>query len=338
MILDLERFLQRERPHWEALEALLARLEGDARLDLEEARRLHRLYERATADLARLNTYSAEPSTRRYLEALVARAYAEIHETRDGHRPANWARWFSHTFPQAFRRQLWAFGLSVALTLLGTLFGGLATALDPDSRHVTMPFGHNELRPSERVRREEAQDGRRAGEQAASFSAELMTHNTKVSILTMSLGMTAGLGTGVMLFYNGVVLGAIGWDYLADGQGRFLAGWLLPHGSLEIPAILIAGQAGLVLGATLLGRRTNLPLRSRLRAVGPDLVTLIGGVAAMLVWAGLVEAFFSQLHEPVLPYAVKIAFGLAELAALTGYLALAGKEPAGPAANPGNPP
>lgn len=40
---------------------------------------------------------------------------------------------------------------------------------------------------------------------------------------------------------------------------------------------------------------------------------LIGGVAVMLVWAGIIEAFFSQVHEPVMPYAAKIAFGAAEL-------------------------
>ena len=43
------------------------------------------------------------------------------------------------------------------------------------------------------------------------------------------------------------ILGAVAVDYVADGQTRFLLGWLLPHGAIEIPAILIAGQAGLVL-------------------------------------------------------------------------------------------
>jgi hypothetical protein len=33
----------------------------------------------------------------------------------------------------------------------------------------------------------------------------------------------------------------------------------------------------------------------------------------MLVWAGLVEAFFSQYHAPVLPYELKIGFGVLEL-------------------------
>ncbi len=46
----------------------------------------------------------------------------------------------------------------------------------------------------------------------------------------------------------------------------------------------------------------------------------------MLVWAGAVEAFISQYHQPVLPYALKIGFGVCELAALTAFLALAGRE------------
>jgi len=64
---------------------------------------------------------------------------------------------------------------------------------------------------------------------------------------------------------------------------------------------------------------------ARLRAAGPDLVTLIAGVAVMLIWAGFVEAFLSQYHEPVLPYSVKIAFGVCELVLLVLYLARAGR-------------
>jgi hypothetical protein len=45
----------------------------------------------------------------------------------------------------------------------------------------------------------------------------------------------------------------------------------------------------------------------------------------MLVWAGVVEAFFSQFHEPILPYELKIAFGLIELALLALYLGWAGR-------------
>src|SRR5678815_2661869 len=113
MIIDLEKFSAVERPSWQELEQLLDRIEGDAlfRMNLEQARRFHYLYERASADLAKLITFSAEPELRRYLENLVARAYSEIHETRsDRKRFAPW-RWFMQTLPQTFRRHIKAFYL-----------------------------------------------------------------------------------------------------------------------------------------------------------------------------------------------------------------------------------
>ena len=157
----------------------------------------------------------------------------------------------------------------------------------------------------------------------------LMTHNTKVSIFTLTLGSTWAVGTIIMLFYNGVILGAVAVDYVLAGQTKFLAGWLLPHGSFEIPAILIAGQGGLILGRAMIGWGGRASLKTRLRAISKDLVTLIFGVAVLLIWAGIVESFLSQYHEPVIPYSVKISFGLVELALLAWLLAKSGSSPSG---------
>ena len=70
-----------------------------------------------------------------------------------------------------------------------------------------------------------------------------------------------------------------------------------------------------------------------------DLVTLIFGVAVLLIWAGVVEAFLSQYHEPVIPYWSKITFGLLELAALWLFFARSGraKEPGARLAAAGGP-
>jgi uncharacterized membrane protein SpoIIM required for sporulation len=326
MIIDLQRFVAGERGHWSALESLLNRLERDPGLSLtlEELKHFHYLYERTSADLARITTFASEPDTRRYLESLVARAYAEIHETREKpHRLAP-VHWFFHTFPLTFRRHLNAFWLSVAITIAGSLFGGLAVGFDPDAKAVIMPFSHLQGDPRERVAREEkAVDDRLRGVKGT-FSTSLMTHNTRVSIFTLALGVTWGVGTVLMLFYNGVILGAVAVDYLVAGQGKFLAGWLLPHGSFEIPAILIAGQAGLVLGGALIGWGRPASLPRRLRLITGDLMTLIFGVGILLVWAGFVEAFLSQYHEPIIPYWLKISFGTAELCLLTLFLACSG--------------
>ena len=328
MIIDLQKFVAGERPLWEELERLLNRLESEPnwRMSLEQLQRFHLLYERTASDLARIATFSAEPETKRYLENLVARAYGEIHETRERRRKIYPIRWFFQTLPQTFRRHIRQFYLSVAITLVGCAFGGLALLFDPDSRHVTMAFGHDDITPEQRVAREESQANDRISGHKSYFSAYLMTHNTKISIFTLALGVTWGVGTGIMLFYNGVILGAVAADYVHAGQTKFLLGWLLPHGVVEIPAILIAGQAGLVLGVALIGWGRRVPLAVRLREVSRDLMTLIFGVGVLLIWAGFIEAFLSQYHEPVIPYELKIAFGIVELILLTLFLARSGAE------------
>ncbi|MEW6157525.1 MAG: stage II sporulation protein M [Verrucomicrobiota bacterium] len=326
MIIDLEKFLEAERPHWRELEALLTRLETDpgARLDLHQAQRFHYLYDRTAADLAKIRTFTAEAEVRRYLELLVARAYGEIHETRQRTARFSFLRWFFVTFPETFRRHARAFLLSMAITLGGSLFGGLALALDPGSKPVLMPFPHLLGNPAERVALEESATQDRLAGRKATFSAMLMTNNTRVSILALALGVTWGLGTILLLFYNGVILGAVAVDYVLAGQTQFLLGWLLPHGAIEIPAILIAGQAGLLLAGAMIGWQSREPMRARLRHISRDLVTLIFGVALLLVWAGIIEAFFSQYHAPVLPYSIKMAFGFVEIAMLILFLAKSG--------------
>ena len=66
VILDLPRFVATERAYWDELQALLdrLRLEPDWRMSIPEIERLHYLYERCSADLVRLDTFSTEPQLR----------------------------------------------------------------------------------------------------------------------------------------------------------------------------------------------------------------------------------------------------------------------------------
>ena len=326
MIVDIPRFVAAERPYWDELRALLDRVdtEPERRLSLTEIQRLHYLYERCSAGLARLDTFSTDPALRGLLETLVSRAYSGIHETREP-RKMNWKA-ILFGFPRAFRRHMGAFRLSLGVTLLGCAFGWFAVRMDPHSKAVLMPFPGLLNSPAERVHQEEATTKDRLSGAKASFSAELMTHNIQVTVMTLAMGMTWGVGTLILLFYNGVILGAVAADYIAAGFGTFLTGWLLPHGSIEIPAILLGGQGGFILAGALIGwgGRTSRP--DRLRAVAPDLFAIVAGAAVMLVWAGMVESFISQYHKPVIPYGLKIAFGGCELVALTAFLGWAGRE------------
>src|SRR3954447_11590475 len=113
MIIDLPRFIDAERPTWMELEKMLDRIaqEPDRRMELEEVQRFHLLYQKVSADLARVTTFASEPELRRYLESLTARAYGEIHETRDRAHRFRPLHWFLNEFPRAFRRRSGAFTL-----------------------------------------------------------------------------------------------------------------------------------------------------------------------------------------------------------------------------------
>jgi uncharacterized membrane protein SpoIIM required for sporulation len=324
----MQRFLAAARPVWAELERALDHLENDPdpQWDLPRTEAFYRLYQQTSAHLAEVRHLTAERELRGYLEQLVARSYARIYVRGASRSQRRWWRWFTAAFPAAVRRHARAGLLSVSLFLLGAVFGAVALQIDPGAKAALLPFGHGQQTPAERVQREMQDRGKKITQARGRFSAQLMTHNTRVAFFTLGLGMTWGLGTIVLLFYNGVILGAVALDYIAGGQLVFLLGWILPHGSIEIPAILLAGQAGLVLGHALIGWGTRLPRRLRLRAVLPDLVTMAGGVAVLLIWAGIIESFFSQYHEPVIPYALKIAFGVVELAALALFLARGGAD------------
>jgi uncharacterized membrane protein SpoIIM required for sporulation len=324
VILDIDRFLENERPAWEELSRVVEKWERNpmASAEIGEVERFHYLYQRAASALARLQSSSGDVEARQYLESLVARAYAEIHQRRGSVGKFNFFRWLLGGFPQAFRRRSAAFALSLAVTIAGTLFGAIGLIAVPDARPTLMPFANLIEKPSARVAREESRQKTSdpTSGHKTSFAAQLMTHNIQVAVLTFAMGATWGLGVVTLLFYNGVTLGAVVCDYVRDGQAQFVMAWLMPHGVIEIPAILVGGQAGFVLAGALIGWKSRESRRRRLEAARADLASLAGGLAVMLVWAGIMEAFISQYHQPALPYSLKIAMGCVELVVLAAWL------------------
>lgn len=325
MIVDLDRFLAQERPRWQELETVLSVYDRDRlfRLTTAQSVRLFELYQRSVADLARLEE-GGHLDIANELSSVVSRAYAQIHSSR--RRPRfEPLKWLLLTLPNTFRRQMAAFQMALAITLFGCVLGGAFVAWDSGSKEGILPFSQLLGDPKERVYEEEHRTKDANGDLHAPFAAMLMTHNTRVALFALALGLTWGIGTMIILFSNGVILGAVCFDYFRAGQAKFLMGWLMPHGVIEIPAILIASQAGLVLASALIGWNSRVRRRDRLRAVSGDVFTLALGAALMLVWAGIIESYISQYHKPVLPYEAKIAFGAVELILLIYFYFVVGR-------------
>jgi uncharacterized membrane protein SpoIIM required for sporulation len=325
VIVDLDRFIAQERPRWQEMETMLSVYDRDRlfRPTTAQSVRLFELYQRSLADLARLEE-GGHRDIANELSSLVSRAYAQIHSSR--RRPRfEPLKWLLVTLPVTFRRQVAAFQLSLAITLFGCALGAGFVAWDTGSKEGILPFKNLLGDPKQRVYDEEHKTNDATADVHAPFAAMLMTHNTRVALFALASGLTWGIGTMIILFANGVTLGAVCFDYIRVGETRFLLGWLMPHGVIEIPAILVASQAGLVLASALIGWNKRIRRRDRLRAVSGDVFTLALGAALMLVWAGIVESYISQYHKPVLPYEAKIAFGAVELVLLIYFYFFVGR-------------
>ena len=251
--MEIAQFVDTRRPRWVELEGLLdqAEAKGLKSLQLDEARALSRLYRSASSDLLWVRSRAGAADVSGYLNDLVGRAYALTY-------PGKQARWSDvkafllRGFPGVMRAEWRAYVAALLVFFGGFGFGWVGMVFDPEAAPFLVPEDHLKLDPKERAA-EEAKDKKSVEGQAA-FSSYLFTHNIQVAFLAFALGITAGIGTAVMLFGNGVLLGALAWVYASKGMAGWFWAWILPHGIPEISAICIAGAAGFVIARA--GRRS----------------------------------------------------------------------------------
>ena len=320
--MNIERFLSERASVWQELEKLLARAE-DADLSRAEMHELVGLYRRTCSDLNRARSFTANPEILGHLNQLTGRAYRYIY--RASHETPIWATFvklLTREIPSAFRRQRVAVLVAAGAFLAGALFGALAVFVDPANGERLIPPDFFSESPRERVEKIERGEERIDNvEKAMVFGATLYTHNIKVSFLAFSLGgLTIVMGL-VILFYNGIILGAVGTMYALDDVSVFFFAWVGPHGALELPAIIFGGAAGLVVGRALL-LPGELSRGASLRRVLPDVWRMIIGAVLVLVMAGLIEGSFSQFSAKTVPYALKISVASLLFVGLLSYLFL----------------
>jgi len=143
----------------------------------------------------------------------------------------------------------------------------------------------------------------------ATASSAILTNNISVSLTTFALGITAGIGTVYMLLVNGLLMGAVSVACWREGMSLSLWSFVAAHGVLELPAIFIAGGAGLGIARGLLFPG-SLPRREPLVRAGSRAVKLMLGIIPMLLIAGFVEGFISPSNlSPTIKFLLACALG-----------------------------
>jgi len=146
-------------------------------------------------------------------------------------------------------------------------------------------------------------------------------NNVSVGFRTFAGGVAFGLGSAAALVFNGVLLGTVAAHLLGLGFATPFFSFVVGHASFELTAIVLAGAAGLRLGAALIAPGPR-PRVQALREAATRAVPLVYGVVAMLVVAAVIEAFWSSRAS--LPPLLKYGTG-AVLWALVGLYLMAGR-------------
>jgi uncharacterized membrane protein SpoIIM required for sporulation len=311
------QWLEKRQAHWSRLEALLALGErGVSRLTHDELRELALLYRQTAADLSTAREHRADAHLARHLNHLLGRAHNLIYSGQPA-RPRGIVSFYARTFPRTFRAT-WRYSLAATvLFLVGAIVGSGVSLADPSFQRFML--GGPMMDTIER--REMWTHGIVTIKPLA--SSAILTNNLSVAFAAFALGVTAGLGTAWMMVLNGLLIGVVGTACFRAGLSLSLWSFVAPHGSLELPAIFIAGGAGLVLGRGLLDPGM-LPRREALAESGGRAIRLLLGVIPMLVVAGVIEGFISPVALPAAP---KFVIGAAMLVLLVLYLTRAGRSP-----------
>lgn len=287
-------WLEKRRPYWDELEKLLAQCgsSGIQALSRRELRSLSLLYRQIAADLSILRQDPSGQTYARHLNQVLARAHNIIYIGKRSN-TLGVLQFFTQTYPAVFQRNFSYVLAAFAIFLAGGIAGLLITLYNP-------AFQLQVLGPAMISTIEHRQMWTHSVVAIKPVaSSAIMTNNLSVTFLTFAMGITAGLGTLYMLFFNGLLMGVVGTACWLNQMSLQLWSFVAPHGVLELPSIFIAGGAGLRIAHGLLFPGF-LSRKDSLQAAGAEAVQLLIGTIPMLVVAGILEAFFSPTSEPVL--------------------------------------
>jgi uncharacterized membrane protein SpoIIM required for sporulation len=311
--MNIQRWIARRESNWKQLETLLQRVEkkGIKSLNATEIKELAGLYRSTSADLARAKTNQVEQLIVQNLQKLTSRGYSQIYQ---GSRSQQWSAildFYRWGFPKVVQ-QTWVYtAIATAIFLLSALVAWWYAWQDPSFISLIAP---PQLIAQVRDRGELWMGSILDYQPVA--SSGIMVNNMTVAFRVVAGGITAGIFTAFSLAFNGFLIGAIATLVGQHNLAYPFWAFVFPHGSLELPAIFLAGGAGFLIARGLLFPG-NYRRADSLKIYGFQAAQLVFGIVPMLFVAGIIEGFFSPV--PQIPEPIKYLTGTLLLTLLVVY-------------------
>jgi uncharacterized membrane protein SpoIIM required for sporulation len=304
------RWLEKRKPYWTRLEQLVQRSgRGVSALSHSELQELGLLYRQTASDLAEVREDASAQQISVYLNQLLGRSHNLIYMGQKAKANAL-VTFYRDTYPRIFRETLPLTLLAFAIFAVTGLGTWILTIHDPSFAHRIL-----DSRMMETIEQRKMWTDSIVGIKPLASSG-IMTNNLAVSFSAFAMGITAGIGTIYMMAFNGVLIGVIGAATWRAGMALQLWSFVAPHGVLELPAIFIAGGAGLELARGMLFPGF-LPRKQSLAQAGGRAGRLLLGTIPLLIVAGVIEGFFSPSGAPA---SMKFALATVLFLVLLTYL------------------
>jgi uncharacterized RDD family membrane protein YckC/uncharacterized membrane protein SpoIIM required for sporulation len=313
-----DQLAARQSERWREFQRLATRVSrhGLDSLAAEELPDFAARYREVAADLARLRTYRADPATIRRVEQLVAAGHNALYRDAE--------RGFGRFWRIVARECPAAVVEARAYVLVAFLAFAVPAAIGFRLLRES-PAIAAEVLPDVMLERAEVGADRQArgsrfveveGSGRAIAASGIIANNVRVAFYCLAGGVFLGVGSLVLLAFNGLQIGASAGHFANAGLLAYLLEFIMGHGALELFAIWVAGAAGFLLGKAVVAPG-RLARSDALVLAGRRAVRMIGAAVVCLLVAGIIEGFVST---SALDWAGRIAASAASLAFLALYL------------------
>jgi len=303
-----DNFILKNEERWRRLESYNRVLSNKSvsSLDTGEINEFAELFRLVSLNLAYAKTHYPNGRSAPYLNQLAGIAHQNFYLRQKGGL-SSVTRYIRKGFPQAIHDKRKYLAFVFILFIAGVLASLIMVRVDADYASLFLPPEYIQSMTQNNPGPQTAS----AGDLNYSFlSAGIMTNNIYVSLTAFAGGVTAGLGTLAIIFYNGAMMGALGG--LAAFSGFDMSSFfslILPHGFIELTAIFISGMCGMIIAKAIL-TPGDLKRRDSFVKGAKEAAYFVPGIVLMLVIAGLIEGFFTPL--PIMPW-IKLVFSFAVL-------------------------
>ncbi len=307
--MDLDAYVVAHRAEWERLDTLTRtrRLDGPGSDELTER------YQRVATQLSVIRTAAPDAAVISYLSVLLSRARNRAGARRGG----TWhgiRHFVAQRFPAALYRLRW-WWIGTALTSVALTFVMMWWLLDHPNVEQSL------LSPAQVDDLVNHQFAGYYSQYAAShFALQVWTHNAWVTALLLAFG-ALGVPVVYLLFENVANIAIIGSIMTRHGRAGEFWGLIMPHGTLELTAVFVAGGVGLKLFWSWV-EPGDLTRSQSFAREGRTAATVALGLVGVLAVSGCLEAFVTP--SP-LPTWARIAIGLLAEATFLAYVFVLGR-------------